>query len=90
MVRVMSLCCLLVASSLVAAETVQDYCNDMYPADSYDAEDRQLYLSECIELYASDFVNHAEESAPDSQVIEETHTEVSGLDDAVINEAGQE
>ena len=29
-------------------------CNDMYPADSYEAEDRHALLQECMAAYSSD------------------------------------
>lgn len=46
------LLCLLSASAF-ASET-QEYCNEMYPADSYDAQERNQYIAECMESYGDD------------------------------------
>lgn len=34
-----------------AGSETHQYCNEMYPADSYDPEERSLYIQECLEAY---------------------------------------
>lgn len=40
-------------ASAVASDSRQ-YCNDMYPSDSYSAEDRKFYIEECLAAYGED------------------------------------
>lgn len=43
-----------ICSIATATETTYQYCSELYPADSYEAEERQLYVQECIEANATE------------------------------------
>lgn len=43
-----------VGSSAVMAEDTRQYCNEMYPVESYEAEERQQYIAECLQSYGVD------------------------------------
>ncbi|WP_018414581.1 hypothetical protein [Teredinibacter turnerae] len=82
MVRLILLGVALVICTAASAESVQEYCNNLYPADSYDASDRAVYVQECVEMYAEDFAA----SGPDSAVEEPSEPEDSGEDDMLDGE----
>lgn len=44
--------CLAVHS--VNASDPSETCNNMYPADSYESEERYLLIQECLQVYTSD------------------------------------
>lgn len=53
MINRLTLALVVLASSVLAqASDTQQYCNEMYPADSYDPSDRSLYVQECMDAYA--------------------------------------
>lgn len=52
--------------ALASSET-QQYCNEMYPADSYDAEDRALYIQECLEAYGDSYESEVAEEQPSDE-----------------------
>lgn len=82
MVRLILLGVALVICTAASAESVQEYCNNLYPADSYDASDRAVYVQECVEMYAEDFAA----PGPDSAVEEPSESEDSGVDDMADGE----
>lgn len=61
---VVSVFALAVAASAVADSDTQQYCNEMYPADSYDAEDRALYISECLQAYGDSYESEVVQEQP--------------------------
>lgn len=67
MSRILKVCLPLFLSCCVAtvwAASAQEYCNEQYPEESYDAEDRAFYLQECVAAYQDD-------TAPASDVAED-------------------
>lgn len=42
---------LLAGFATVSAADVQDICNEMYPSESYDGHERNIYIQECIASY---------------------------------------
>lgn len=59
-----AVCLIVLQSGLAfAGPEANQYCNDMYPADSYDAEDRSFYVNECLESYADEEQDSVEEDA---------------------------
>lgn len=75
------LLCLVSLVSLAAgafAESAQEYCNSLYPADSYDAEDRSVYIQECLEMYSEEFAVDEPAATPEpamdsGSMVEESH-----------------
>lgn len=58
-----------------ANSETQQYCNEMYPADSYEAQERQFYIQECMEAYG--------ESNVSESAVEDTSDEVPYFDGTV-------
>lgn len=91
-IRVMvSVAALAVMASAVADSDTQQYCNEMYPADSYDAEDRALYISECLQAYSDAYepevaLEQAPEDAEDASYYEGTVEEFVEEQPAVEDE----
>lgn len=52
-----------------AGSDTYQYCNEMYPADSYDAEERGQYIQECLQAYSD---------SGDSEAVTEDRYETSG------------
>lgn len=52
-----------------AGSETQQYCNEMYPADSYEPADRSFYVQECMDAYSG-----SDESEPE---VEEATEEAS-------------
>lgn len=61
---IVSLFALASVASAVADSDTQQYCNEMYPADSYDAEDRALYISECLQAYGDSYESEVAQEQP--------------------------
>lgn len=56
---------------LVSAQSPSD-CQEMYPADSYEAEDRAFYIEECMQAYGDSDMG---ESSVDAQAEPEYNPE---------------
>lgn len=42
------------AIPVVQAESAASYCNEMYPPESYEADERGEYISDCLAAYGED------------------------------------
>lgn len=63
-----------------AGSETHQHCNEMYPADSYDPEERSLYIQECLEAYGD-----SENSEPTMDAVDEPAYEP----DEVVNEPAE-
>lgn len=70
--------------SAAGSETRQ-YCNDLYPADSYEAEDRNQYIQECLQAYGD-----AESSEPAQAEVVEDAPYYEGTVEEYIGEQAQD
>lgn len=57
---------LLTVGSAFGSEANQ-YCNDLYPADSYEPEERSQYIQECLSQYADDETYQDETTEADAE-----------------------
>lgn len=56
------------ASCMVqAGSETQQYCNEMYPADSYEPAERSLYVQECIDAYGGSDDSEPEELVEEAE-----------------------
>lgn len=61
--------CVIAVASAFASET-QQYCNELYPADSYEPQERNEYIQECLSQYTDSY-------AVENEVVEEEATHQS-------------
>jgi hypothetical protein len=60
--RIWCLLGICLAASTVTAADPSETCNNMYPADSYESEERYMLIQECLQAYTTD---EATDSAAD-------------------------
>lgn len=66
---------MMAAASALAGPQAQQYCNEMYPAESYTADERNLYVQECIEMYGDEIEAEAASEEPEPSLDSEMATE---------------
>jgi hypothetical protein len=42
-------------SGAVSAQSARQYCEEMYPVDAYEPEERQQYIEECVAVTADSY-----------------------------------
>lgn len=47
------------------ASSAREYCEEMYPSESYEAEDRKFYIDECLQAYGDNSSYDQSSSNPD-------------------------
>lgn len=76
------------AAASAAGPQAQQYCNEMYPAESYAPEERTLYVQECLEMYGDEIEAEAAvgtdpEPSPDVEMAPEVEPSDSYYDGTV-------
>lgn len=61
---------LLVSTSALADEESRQYCNELYPAESYEAKERMQYVEECYSQYVDEDVSESPDEFYDGTVEE--------------------
>lgn len=58
--RVWSFLGICLATFVARASDPSETCNDMYPADSYESDERYMLIQECMQAYTADTALDAE------------------------------
>lgn len=84
-IAVVALSCPWVVS---AGSDSYQYCNDMYPADSYDAQERGQYIQECLQAYndAGDSYSVTQAAEEESYETTDVHTEEAPYYEGTVEE----
>lgn len=49
------------------AESAASYCNEMYPSESYEADERSEYIRDCMAAYGEETTEEVSEQAPETE-----------------------
>lgn len=73
-----------VLPSVASAQSARQYCEEMYPVESYEVDERSQYIDECIAVTADEYAEPQEDGYYDGTI--DDYVESLPADDAALSD----